>query len=794
MTIQQMFFGISGALGNLFQRSVRLRASASAYFNRTPASATDRKTWTWSAWIKRGDLANVQTFFAARPAVGGNPYTILYFSGSTLIAISDNGLSLTANNLLRDPSSWYHIVLNIDTTQATSSNRAALYINGILVSYSSAAYPAQNADLAINSTTNHYIGVNPSIGQYFDGYMTEVNFIDGQALTPTSFGEFNTITGVWQPKKYTGTYGTNGFYLNFQDNSGATATTIGKDSSGNGNNWTPNNISVTAGATYDSMTDVPTLTSATQSNFATLNPLARTVSPQATLSNANLTISSPGTTDVTYGSIGVSSGKYYWEVTPTTATTNTMIGIGRDGGLFDWRTANGYAYWGSNGNKYTNSTGTAYGASYTTNDVIGVALDMDAGTLTFYKNNASQGTAFSSLSGTFFPMISNAGGGASWAGNVNFGQRPFAYTPPTGFVALNSFNLPNSTITNGSNQFAATLWTGNGSSPRNITGLNFQPDFVWVKSRNAGVSHSLNDSVRGFGTTKNLQSNTTSAEGASGANGAVSAALSNGFTVAAGATDSANVNNNTVTYVGWSWKANGTAITNTSGSITSSVSANPSAGFSIVTYTGTGANATVGHGLGVAPSLIIVKSRSVVVDWAVYHKSIGNTGAVFLDLTNATNTNIVFWNNTTPTSSVFNIGINVSVNQSAATYVAYAFAEIPGFSKFGSYTGNGSTDGPFIYLGFRPRWLLIKRTDSTGNWNLYDSTRNPYNVADLYLQTNNSNAEASGITFPSAIDLLSNGFKTRNYDATYGPNINANGGTYIYMAFAENPFKNALAR
>jgi hypothetical protein len=780
MTIQQMFFGISSALGYLLQRSVRLRASASAYFSRTPATATNRTTWTWSAWVKRSGLNAYQDLFVAG-AISATPnpanYTGLVFHANNNIVVYWGGTTLVGQStaVFRDPSAWYHVVATV------GSNTFTVYVNNVQV-----VSATISGNGAINSAVAHYMFGLPTLPRYGDGYLAEVNFIDGQALTPTSFGEFNTITGVWQLIKYAGTYGTNGFYLNFQDNSGATATTIGKDSSGNGNNWTPNNISVTAGATYDSMTDVPTLTSATQANYATLNPLARTTSPQATLSNANLTISSPGTTDVTYASIGVSSGKFYWEVTPTTATTNTMIGIGKDGGLYDWRTANGYAYWGSNGNKYTNSAGTAYGASYTTNDVIGVALDMDAGTLTFYKNNASQGTAFSGLSGTFFPMLSNAGGGASWAGNVNFGQRPFTYTPPTGFVALNSFNLPNSAVDNGSTQFAATLWTGNGSNPRNITGLNFQPDFVWVKSRNAGVSHLLNDSVRGFGTTKTLASNLTSIEGATGANGAVSAALSNGFTVAAGATDSANVNNNTVTYVGWSWKAGGTAVTNTAGSITSQVSANPTAGFSIVTYTGTGANATVGHGLGVAPAMIIVKSRSVVVDWAVYHQSVGNTGALFLDLTNAVNTNVVFWNNTSPTTSIFNIGINVSVNQSAATYVAYAFAEIPGFSKFGTYTGNGAADGPFVYTGFEPRYVCVKRSNSTGGWTILDSARDTYNVASQYLFAETSAAEGS----VALEDFLSNGFKLRSTSTS----VNANTGTYIYFAFAENPFKNTLAR
>jgi hypothetical protein len=776
------------------QRSVRLRSSASAFFNRTPASATNRKTWTWSAWIKRGDLANVQTFFAARPAVGGNPYTILYFSGSTLIAISDNGLSLTANNLLRDPSSWYHIVLNIDTTQATSSNRAALYINGILVSYSSAAYPAQNADLAINSTTNHYIGVNPSIGQYFDGYLTEINFIDGQALTPTSFGAYNSF-GVWSPAKYTGTYGTNGFYLNFQDNSAATATTIGKDSSGNGNNWTPNNISVTAGVTYDSMLDVPTLTSNTNANFATLNPLNSYLGNTG-LINGNLTYGGASLSgyNTSPSTISVSSGKWYWEITIVTlGGAGTLVGISAD--TRNWvntlsyvgATSDSYGYYFS-GTKYNNATAAAYGAAYTNGDVIGVALDLSAGTLTFYKNNVSQGVAYSSLTGSFVAGVSVYP--TSGVGNLaaNFGQRPFTYTPPSGFVALNTYNLPATTIPNGATQFAATTYTGNGSSQtvvNTVNGTSMQPDFLWIKGRSGATDHQLLDTVRGANGV--LVSNSTAAETVYGAGQVVF--NSNGFIVGGLGT----MNTNAATYVGWQWKANGTpAVTNTNGTIPSTISANPTAGFSIVTYTGTGANATVGHGLGIAPKMVIVKQRTALPsaqNWIVGHTSMGWGSWMWLDLTNGQQTNIVVWNNTAPTSSVFSVGTGNGVNVSTGTYVAYCFSEIAGYSKFGSYTGNGSVDGPFVYLGFRPRFILRKRTDTTSDWLVQDSSRPGYNATTTY--TSVLYADTSGAeTIYNEVDILSNGFKIRASDA-FG---NASGGTYIYAAFAENPFNYSLAR
>jgi hypothetical protein len=241
------------------------------------------------------------------------------------------------------------------------------------------------------------------------------------------------------------------------------------------------------------------------------------------------------------------------------------------------------------------------------------------------------------------------------------------------------------------------------------------------------------------------------------------------------------------TYVGWQWKAGGTAVSNTAGSITSTVSANTTSGFSVVTWTGSGSGAaTVGHGLGVAPSMVIVKDRAQVVNWNVYHISIGNTAGVKLNLTDALFTNSGWWNNTSPTSSVFTNG---TFTNAASNYVAYCFTPIAGFSAFGSYTGNGSTDGPFIYTGFRPKFVLIKNTDTAGRgWEIIDSSRNTFNVANSILQPDAASAESSSSSYQ--LDFVSNGFKIRGIDTW----LNASGGTYIYAAFAENPFKNALAR
>jgi hypothetical protein len=337
-------------------------------------------------------------------------------------------------------------------------------------------------------------------------------------------------------------------------------------------------------------------------------------------------------------------------------------------------------------------------------------------------------------------------------------------------------------ITKPNQHFDATTYTGTGSA-RSVTGVGFQPDFVWIKERSSTSGHALFDVVRGV--QKRLVSNTTDAEDTSAQ--LLTAFNSDGFSVG---TDGA-INENTQTYIGWQWKAGGTAVSNTSGTITSSVSANPTAGFSVVTYTGTGANATVGHGLGVAPSMIIVKNRTTAAtSWNVYHISTGNTGAMFLETTNAFAADSTRWNNTTPTSTVFSIGSGAGVNQSTNNLVAYCFSAVAGYSAFGSYTGNGSSDGPFVYLGFRPRWIMIKNTTaaSAGSWRIYDTSRATYNADGTLLWADLASAEVTDASYQ--LDHVSNGFKIRNTSSDF----NANSNTYIYAAFAEAPFKYSNGR
>ena len=334
-------------------------------------------------------------------------------------------------------------------------------------------------------------------------------------------------------------------------------------------------------------------------------------------------------------------------------------------------------------------------------------------------------------------------------------------------------------IINGSKVMQAVLYTGTGATQTIAVG--FQPDLVWIKSRSAATDNKLTDSVRGA--TKALISNSTAAE-TTDTNG-ITAFTSNGFTLGS---DSV-YNTNGATYVAWCWQAGqGSTSSNTNGSITSTVSVNASAGFSVVTYTGNGtAGATVGHGLGVAPAFIINKSRSAVISWAVYHSALTGTAGIFLDQATGAVTNSGYWNNTNPTSSVFSIGNSTLVNVASQTQVAYCWTPIEGYSSFGKYIGNGSTDGVFVYTPFRPKFVIIKRTDTTGDWYTFDTIRDPYNATAQGLSPNSSTAEAS---YTGWGDLLSNGFKIRRTDAAW----NGSGATYIYMAFAENPFKNALAR
>ncbi|MFZ9343331.1 MAG: LamG-like jellyroll fold domain-containing protein, partial [Candidatus Nanopelagicaceae bacterium] len=447
--------------GYQISRSVRLRSSASAYFNRTPASAGNRKTWTWSGWVKNSSIgASYPALFAAG-ASGSNNTSLLFYSDKIRFNYQSGGSTvadLQTSAVYRDPAAWYHIVFVLDTTNATANNRMRLYVNGSEVtSFSARTNPSLNADYDISNTSSNTIGQSIGWG-YFDGYLTEINFIDGQALTPSSFGETDANTGVWVAKKYVGSYGTNGFFLTFADNSAATSTTIGKDYSGNGNNWTPNNISVTAGTTYDSMLDVPAGNGYAdggngRGNYAVINPLYA----YGTLANGNLDYYTTTNYQGGYATMAV-SGKIYFEVTcasPTgggalvgfvknasivPSTTNFFTGTGFYGAIFS-NTLNYYLNGSSDGLDHGNVT----------SSMLQFAVDADTGKCWVGSNNtwfdsgspatgANPAWTISLSSGDLlFPAF--CAGNSTYTLNVNFGQRPFSYTPPTGFKALNTTNL-----------------------------------------------------------------------------------------------------------------------------------------------------------------------------------------------------------------------------------------------------------------------------------------------------------------------------------------------------------------
>ena len=785
--------------GYQISRSLRFNSADSAYLNRTPASAGNQQTWTWSAWVKRSSLGTDQALFA-RSTSSASTYTgILFEPSNSLKLFANTDLSLVTTQVFRDVSAWYHIVVVLDTPQATSTNRVKMYVNGTQVtSFSTATYPTQNASFQINTANPHGLGrfFEYTGNWFFDGYMAEINFIDGQALTASSFGETNAQTGVWQPKAYSGSYGTNGFYLNFSDNSNTTAATLGKDYSGNGNNWTPNNFSVTAGAGNDSLVDSPTsygtdtgVGGEVRGNYSTLNPLNAFGTSTFTNGNLDVSVSSLNTNNLATIAIPT-SGKWYWEY------QITSIGGGGSpmGGIASTSSNSPALFYRSNGDKLSDGTSSSYGATYTTTDIIGVAVDVNGGTITFYKNGSSQGAiTYATSSGSFFPALrSNA---ATDNFTVNFGQRAFANTAPSGFKALCTQNLPTPTIgatsaTLANLYYDASLYTGTNAT-QSITNAGFQPDWVWIKARSISYAANIIDSVRG--SHKVLIPSSTAAEATSSTANGITAFNSNGFTLGLDTDTTGSTNASGQTFVAWQWKANGSGSTNTSGSITSTVSANTTSGFSIVTWTGNGsAGQTIGHGLGVAPSFYFIKQRNgSTYGWIAYHSALGANKYLLLNTTNAGTTDTDMWNNTAPTSSVFSLsgsgGNAVITNPNTGTMVAYCFAPIAGYSAFGQYTGNGSSDGAFVYTGFRPAYVMIKRTTSGYDWWILDVARGTINAVKGRLYANDSSAEST--TYPY-VDFLANGFKLRDAD---GGN-NASGEPYIYACFAQNPFKYSLAR
>ena len=809
------------ALGDAkIQRSLRFDSGSSTYLSRAFASNGNRQTFTISCWVKKTHPSNRQVLVGQIDTAGSNEDG-LEFDGTVIRFYSYVGgsfvFNLTTNGKFRDVGGWYHVMGVFDSTQATNSNRAKLYVNGTqLTDLATATYPSQNNTVGfLNTTTDELrIGNMKGNNHKLDGYMTEINFIDGTALDPTYFGFTDPVTGIWMPKRYEGTYGTNGFYLDFLDNT--STTTLGIDKSPNGNDFTLNNLAVT-----DSMIDTPS------NNFATWNAIdGEGKDNLGSFSEGNLKvqIAYQGNDEESGATLAFSSGKWYWEEYMQASTADaSMVGVGVKSieGIY----ANSGNHWrvrgGGGESDHNGSQTNVSGFSWTTGDIIGIAVDMDAGTWTASKNGTFIGANIhTNLSGTVVPTMHNSNGSERHTFIANFGQDSsfagtktaqgykdasgigdFYYPVPSGYRALCSKNLSSTSppIIRPQKHFDTILYTGNASTQK-ITGLEFKPDMIWFKSRTSTSTHGMADSVRGR--SKLFYPDATNNEETSSTTRDLVSFDESGFTVG-NPENLGSTNGDGLSIVAWCWKAGGSSNTyNIDGKGYSSVSAagldggtinptgasiNTKAGFSIISYTGTGSNATIEHGLGKKPAWVIIKNRSnggsYDGHWIVNHVGLSNQTTAYMHLdgdpVGASNADTYF-NQTAPTSSVISVGTNNRVNTSGDTYMAYCWAEIPGYSKFGKYKGNFDADGTFINLGFRPAWLMVKKT-TDDNWPMYDYKRDPINVGDHRLFADNSTVE--GAVGQEHFDFVSNGIKWRRAKNPF----NNNDTTYLYMAFARQP-------
>ena len=780
-----------------------IRFDNTGHFDRTPSSQGDKDEWTFSAWVKRSNLSDSGYNCIFGAGSGGTNRDILYFDPNDKLnwdgyTGSSYDWNYVSTQVFRDPSAWYHIVVVQDTYQSTASDRAKVYVNGEqITAWDTATNPNQYKTGYVSNTNKHTIGATVYDSAYFDGYIAEVNFVDGQALDPSYFGE--TKADTWVPKAYTGSYGSLGYYLKFGNSSA-----LGTDSSGNGHTWTATDIAAT-----DQVPDSPT------NNWATLNPLGPRINGanygMGTQTQGNLTVTSTSASYYSKTSSTIynhaNTGKWYYEIRMDSLDFGNTRGYVQFniGGAYVWR------YYGNSNTLI--STGGSF-TSLANGDIVMIAIDQDNGKGYFGVNGSwynvsgapdpaagtNPHTTFSTLSAhgiighveirsgsavntvtANFGQDSSFAGQATAQGNTDAnGRGDFYYSPPAGFLALCSANMPdpvaaiNPAVNNSpQDHFNTVLFTANNGD-QSITGVGFAPEFIWAKSRGNAYNHDIYDIVRGTG--KHVSPNTT--QGETSDPDTIKSFDSDGFTLGV----DSNANYGTAASVAWNWKLGGSGVSNSDGTISSTVSANTDAGVSVVTYNGSSAG-TVGHGLGSTPKIVIQKVRNQAGDYWWFGTTAIDGSLDYLQLNdNAVKADSGY---TAPTSSVFS---NVTFS-GATSNVAYCFAEVEGFSKFGSYTGNGNAGGPFIHTGFRPAWVIIKRTDSTDDWRIYDNKRSNYNEKTATLYANHNLAEYTSAG-ANEIDTLSNGFKIRNTNNGY----NASSGTYLYMAFAEMPLKYANAR
>jgi len=773
--------------GYEIEQSIRFNAAEPAYLQRTPGSGSvgNDHTWTFSWWMKRGgDVGSSGAQEGIMGAGDGSDddgalgdavrFDAIGFNGDdlqffTFNGVAASGLEFYTDAKFRDPTAWMHFIVRYDDTQSTEALRVRIYINGVQVtSFSTANYPDQNNGSNFNGALLQRIGANtvdPSRG--IDGYLAETVMIDGTSLGPTSFGEYNAA-GVWIPIDVSGlTYGTNGFRLKGQDSSA-----LGDDTSGEGNDF------ASAGQdANDQMLDSPTI------NFSTMSPID--VAGGATeFLNGNLDLDQDnfGRTRGTIAFDVQDSDGFYFEVKKTSGNASSsfrMAGIAAVTSNFSTANINvidpSVTYYMEGGE--VNQDGSLILGSLTTftlNDVLGVAVRN--GKVYFAKNDtyvnsgdpeAESGhvAAITASSLLYTAIVGETNNQTGVTSTVNFGATAFAHSPPSGYKKINTANLPTPAVKDGTKYFQTTLYEGDGSTQSIDQAGNstFSPNLVWIKNRDAADAHALFDTVRGA--TKVLSSNSTAAEATNA--DTLTAFESDGFALG----DDVIVNTNAESYVAWQWNEGATP------------------GFDIVSYSGTGANRTIAHNLGVKPGMFIIKQRgSAGSNWGVYHSAVGATKSLFLQSTGAAFDSDEYFNDTEPTASVFTLGVNAQGNADGGTYIAYVFAPVEGFSKFGSYVGNNSTNGPMVNVGFRPAFIMIKASSTTGSWLLFDTKRDTFNAAFHVIYGQLSNAEDTAHAYG---DILSNGFKIRKPGEFA---INDNAATYVYMAFAESPFKTANAR
>ena len=786
--------------------SCRFNDDDSSYLSKTLGTATDANRWTYSTWFKRGNLISsgpAPSIFTAGSGAGDTDRgDIVIYTDNRLAVSGGSTIYRVTTQVFRDPSAWYHLIVAVNTDES-GNDMIKIYINGSqITAFDTTNNPSSGANTGINTAVAHDIGLQNHGGDgLWDGYMSEINFIDGQQLTPSSFGETND-DGVWIPVKFSGTYGDNGFFLAFGDSSA-----LGDDTSGNTNDWTTSGL-----AAADQMTDTPT------DNQITYNLLNNQRSG-GTLKDGNLVYNGPGTrTMVSLSANLPPTGKYAVAFSTNnvaanngwnfgiTKSNNTNFGdaagsnedVGASDGLnMNPSSSSLYLY------DYINSSSINPSQAITTSDEFWMAVDMATGKcfLGIYDASATAMVWIAADAGKDGNPATGANPSITISDMIGSTEYTFAVgakapvltliksadisgTTPTGFTYFeNVADFPAPTLKDPSTNFQTQLYTGNGtaigSGGKAVTftgNSSMQPDIVWIKNRDAADNHSNYDAARG--TTKLLEINSTNTETTT-AEG-VTTFGSDGFTVGS----LAAVNTNTEDYVAWCWAAGNSGASNTAGSInTTTTYVDATAGISVSTYTGNGSGgATVGHGLGTTLDTVWILPRSNGDNHLVSNWEDGITA--FTEDLNLTNDNAATTSEhiTGGSSTTFTIDSNNSVNGSGRTYVAYSFVGIDGFSRFGTYTGTGNADGPFAYCGFKPSLVIIKKASAADGWIMFDNKRNAYNLTDLTLRVNGTDVEATDSQ--AAIDILSNGFKVR----VSGSRINVSSGSFIFMAYAENPF------